>query len=201
MRASGTNDRPACSSRVLVPRDERQMVRWQRKLVMVKSILHECCVSWRGPMSVARGTVRVEGEDAGRGRRDDHVGGNLAEVVPAFATLQALQLVGGMKTMINLCNSRTNTALLYWGHNWPTSNTVTCMYATGARFDVPPKTTGIACKFTGSAINLRCIHNALASHVHVNLYSTDETREEHMIHTFGHRPDCTLTLRIRGVRS
>ena len=75
--------------------------------------------------------------------------------------------------------------------------------ARGSRFDADAhrKWDGVACKYTGSAVNLRCIWRTLAHGMRLNVYPETLALQQRLLEErFVHHEGCALTLHVDGSR-
>ena len=93
-----------------------------------------------------------------------------------------------------LCKNKKNVIFLLWSDNWDPPNNIPSFRAYGCTFPETTHLTGIACKFSGSIINITCINNALKNGHAVNLYSPDLKSQKYMMSLFKNCTLCTFTV-------
>lgn len=94
-----------------------------------------------------------------------------------------------LSAYIDACEGQV--VLLSWSDRRPTPRH-TVYRATDYRFSPWPTFDGVACKFSGSAVNVGCINRALAQGTAVNLFAPRNEDQEHMVRMYGAR--CSYTV-------
>lgn len=98
------------------------------------------------------------------------------------------------------CRDRPHRTLLLWGDDWPVPRGVRALRAHDYRFPCcsPRGVWGVACKFSGSAVNLGCIRRTLEAGRHVNVYTPDGRRAAAAARAVGGYPTLgSATVRVR----